>query len=393
MGFTLVELLVVIAIIGVLIALLLPAVQMAREAARRMTCQNNLKQIALANHTFHDAHQKFPEFNTSQRKGNTGKGGYADGFSVFAGILPFIEQEAMFNQIAFPYQSTNQRMVTCFISSWADWQRIMPVCQTAAKTKIPMFRCPSDTSTGITSKFHNAGTTWYLDSPGVFNSGTDTNSDPTPVAGTNYVACNGSGTGYNYDSTYLTDGIFHGVRKTISFDAITDGASNTIMYGETIIGDYSFNETESTKPYARCSYHDLSVLKYIGNFVDTPTNGSSGLAENSAGTTNPIYADDNLDINSVIETYGVGWYGYRGCAWISAKANATGFTTFSSPNPSHPDFGVMHGGPGFYASRSHHSGGINAAYADGTVHFTNDGIDRKKWQKLGSRNDEDKNLP
>jgi hypothetical protein len=289
-------------------------------------------------------------------------------------------------------------LATCFahaFEAWPsqDWQRIMPPCQSAAKTKLQMFRCPSDTSVGITSKFHLNGTQYYTGNQ--VPTGTDTSREPTPAAGTNYVACNGSGTGYYYDSTYITDGVFHGIRKTTSMNSVTDGTSNTVMFSETIIGDYSFNESapDERKPYSRCSYHDLSKLKYIGQFKDPPNNGFSGLAEDSAGTTNPIYADESLNIETVISTYGTGWYGYRGCAWISAKANATGFTTFSKPNPPHPDFGVMQGGAGFYAARSHHVSGVNAGYVDGTVHFINNDVDRKNWQRLGSMNDEGRDLP
>ena len=88
-GFTLVELLVVIAIIGVLVALLLPAVQAAREAARRMQCQNNLKQIGLASHNFHDVY----------RRAAAGRISPTTGLSWHVYILPFIEQQNLYNQV------------------------------------------------------------------------------------------------------------------------------------------------------------------------------------------------------------------------------------------------------------------------------------------------------
>ena len=101
-GFTLVELLVVIAIIGILIALLLPAVQMAREAARRISCGNNLKQYGIACHLYHDTHKIFPKGGTY--KSNTHDGVWSNGniapkLGWQARILPFMEQNALFEKL------------------------------------------------------------------------------------------------------------------------------------------------------------------------------------------------------------------------------------------------------------------------------------------------------
>ncbi len=101
-GFTLIELLVVIAIIAVLIALLLPAVQMAREAARRTQCRNNLKQIGIALHNYHDTNLMFPGY-VSRWFSNTG-GFCHGGYSFEASLLPFIEQDAIYNAINFNYR-------------------------------------------------------------------------------------------------------------------------------------------------------------------------------------------------------------------------------------------------------------------------------------------------
>jgi prepilin-type N-terminal cleavage/methylation domain-containing protein len=115
-GFTLVELLVVIAIIGILVALLLPAVQAAREAARRSQCLNNLKQIGLALHNYHDTHKVLP----------FGQGGTADRFSALALMLPFMEQSNLHNLIDFKQSTT-------------------AAANNAARlTEVPLFRCPSD---------------------------------------------------------------------------------------------------------------------------------------------------------------------------------------------------------------------------------------------------------
>jgi prepilin-type N-terminal cleavage/methylation domain-containing protein/prepilin-type processing-associated H-X9-DG protein len=114
-GFTLVELLVVIAIIGVLVALLLPAVQAAREAARRMKCSNNLKQIALGLHNFHDTHSSFPKYTSG-----------SVGWTCF--ILPYIEQQALADQV---------RPTEGAYNAGQNANRVM------GKYKLPMYLCPS----------------------------------------------------------------------------------------------------------------------------------------------------------------------------------------------------------------------------------------------------------
>ncbi|MFI4874671.1 MAG: DUF1559 domain-containing protein, partial [Blastopirellula sp. JB062] len=118
-GFTLVELLVVIAIIGVLIALLLPAVQQAREAARRMTCSNNLKQLGLALHNYHDTHGVFP-CNMLQTSKNA---------SMLLMLLPYFEQNALHDSINFKADNIAEQVV--------NGTRL-------SKTSIESLICPSE---------------------------------------------------------------------------------------------------------------------------------------------------------------------------------------------------------------------------------------------------------
>ena len=138
-GFTLIELLVVIAIIAVLIGLLLPAVQAAREAARRAQCVNNLKQIGIALHNYHDSALSFPPGRMQPYigVGPTGKGGqcWRGGLAVHMFILPFLEQTNLSNAFNFSHEPGQAR------------RRRPPTCEqnvTVAITQMAAFLCPSD---------------------------------------------------------------------------------------------------------------------------------------------------------------------------------------------------------------------------------------------------------
>ena len=130
-GFTLVELLVVIAIIGVLVALLLPAVQMARESARRMKCSNQLKNFGLAVYNYEDVHKSYPigHMFRGSFDGNALDGQGGTGFGWGSALLPFIEQSALYGQFDFNLPVTN-----------TSPSRNL----TLAQTHLPIFACPSD---------------------------------------------------------------------------------------------------------------------------------------------------------------------------------------------------------------------------------------------------------
>jgi prepilin-type N-terminal cleavage/methylation domain-containing protein/prepilin-type processing-associated H-X9-DG protein len=131
-GFTLVELLVVIAIIGVLVALLLPAVQAARESARRMKCQSNLRQFGLAAHTFHDVNQQFPNAYHLLLTHPNGDWGWG------IRLMHYIEQAGLYTSLA-P----------------GDFMGDIPVANTLTQTKLPLFLCPSDPTKEINTNAKN----------------------------------------------------------------------------------------------------------------------------------------------------------------------------------------------------------------------------------------------
>lgn len=190
-GFTLVELLVVIAIIGILVALLLPAVQAAREAARRMSCQNNLKQIGLALHNYHDTVKRFPP-------GFLGENLFAWGTFM----LPYLEQESLYDQFNTGLPLTDNTTGN-------------PTNLVLAQTNIPGYRCPSATGKeNVTPYWQGSGVTGLL----------------TDQATSNYVGS--FGVPQISPATYLSAHGFMTRNITRSFRDITDGASNVFAIGE-----------------------------------------------------------------------------------------------------------------------------------------------------------------
>jgi len=191
-GFTLVELLVVIAIIGVLMALVLPAVQAAREASRRGACANNLKQIGLALHQFHDAQQQFPP-------GRGGPGALV--FSPQAYLLPFVEQNGLYNKLDL--YSAPTKLVIAGVTYSGDANAA------AAAEAIALLQCPSDPASGRVT-----GSTF---------------------GGTNYVANSGSGAVGN-GTLVRADGVFY-LTSNVRFRDLLDGTTATVAFSERTLGN------------------------------------------------------------------------------------------------------------------------------------------------------------
>ncbi len=275
-GFTLVELLVVIAIIGILIALLVPAVQRVREAASRMSCANNLKQLALATHSFHDRHKRLPY---GQFQGSYGAGPDSRAWSWLAQILPEIEQENLTRLGGIP-QKTLQA------SGIADRQ-------------ILLFLCPSDSFSSLGPRT-DAGDLYGF-----------------PVGQTNYKGVSGAnwgddlegigpdfatdwrhpGTNGSFDGLSQGDGIFYRVdyRRKLRLVHVTDGTSNTFMIGEDLPGVHEW----CSWPYANNAYGTCAIPLNVkrtggGNYAPSDWQNTWSFRSQHPGGVNFAFADTSV---------------------------------------------------------------------------------------------------
>jgi prepilin-type N-terminal cleavage/methylation domain-containing protein/prepilin-type processing-associated H-X9-DG protein len=203
-AFTLVELVVVIAIIGVLLALILPAVQSAREAARRTQCRNNLKQIGVALHNYHSTHTTYPPGWIGVSAGAADINGLS-GFGWASMILPMLDQGSLFKSMVFEVSLTDGANAA------------------AHEGALSVFRCPSDIG----------GDRWQIN----LASGQSNPDLPLDLPTANYVGCFGSEDNLDCQSSTIIgapctgDGIFY-LNSRVRAEHIVDGDSNTIMAGE-----------------------------------------------------------------------------------------------------------------------------------------------------------------
>lgn len=327
-GFTLVELLVVIAIIGILVGLLLPAVQAAREAARRMQCGNNLKQLGLAMHNYHDIYNKLPPARV--RTANMGVNTWnSNNINWSARILAQIEQSPLYDRIDFetPDGQSNASNV--------------PVRQ----SEVAAFLCPSDPGQG--------GFQW-TDPAGNKVAGA------TPVTAdghTNYVICVGPDANLRNSASQSLGWAVEGYRDMNGnprgnglngLRDFLDGTSNTLLVSEIIVGH----------PNIR---------------VNSTANSSTATQDNN-GCTGSL----NTATNSTTAS-GSSWFrGY--------EPNDMVFSTLMTPNSKLWDCGA-NSGNAMMAARSVHPGGVQATLGDASVRFVGETIDWNTWKWIGGMGD------
>jgi prepilin-type N-terminal cleavage/methylation domain-containing protein/prepilin-type processing-associated H-X9-DG protein len=349
-GFTLIELLVVIAIIAVLIALLLPAVQQAREAARRTQCKNNLKQLGLALHNYHDTYNYFP----ARRSGTccTDGDGMADSNrgrrSGFIALLPFLEQSNIYQQIEAGEPGVAPPGGPRAWNSWGPWNVLLPILQ-----------CPSDPY-------------------------------PRAVRQQNYAFCQGDDV-RNVNSTGERRGMFAASAGTgalfggIMIGQVTDGLSNTIAMSEHLKGAAGTNPANIPIEQMRYTVGVATGLTGIG------TNPGQCMALKGP---NGMFAP------------GTGLMGKAkfGTSWQDGQYERCGFSTILPPNA--PACAEGNNGNAdstivIVPPSSEHSGGVQVLMGDGSVRFISDNINTGNlaapfvtvgpspygvWGALGSRN-------
>jgi len=324
-AFTLVELLVVIAIIGILVALLLPAVQFARETARRMQCSNNLKQIGFALHNYHSQFKSFPPGRVV-----TLVNGQGHCYSAYAHILPQLDANFIYDKInwgANPEHAINA---------------------VALEQTIPFFLCPSDKHTKLQG-----------------NSGVH-----------NYPLCTGTTfpvSPRNPGGVRVT-GVFYENSDT-GFNMITDGSSQTICVGETVLADLGGPSVWD------------GVSKTNG-FVLTP------------GNDNLFNGPELTNYQTQCTVAGLLLQQTRGSRWLYGAPGHSMYNHHRGPNDHGCDCrgGIPHSIKTdvqwrvlslSVAARSKHPNGVQVLYCDGHVQFVGNSITLGVWQALGTRDGND----
>lgn len=317
-GFTLIELLVVIAIVGILVALLLPAVQAARESARRASCTNNLKQLGIAVQHYHDALLHFPGVRDT----------YPMAFSAQAHLLPFCEQQPVFQMIDF----TGAQGATTTYKGYNA---------AAAQMAVPVFNCPSDT--GLVPGGNGA-------TSGVI------------FGGTNYVTCTGTGASASgvINGDYVTaNGLFVLTSATgqrpIRIADVLDGLTVTAAFSESTYGNGQPSLSAPPSPL--------------------PANAAMKLAIDINGSA----MDPNTCAAATTYT------GQRGDRWINGGYLSTAYNHYLTPNS--PAFDCVNSANnyGLKGARSWHPAGVNLSLCDGSVRFISEAINQPVWLYLATR--------
>ncbi len=342
-GFTLVELLVVIAIIGVLIGLLLPAVQAARESARRIGCSNNLKQLGLAAHGYLDASQTFPPWYVHPKAGTSWNNWENSGGYYL--MLPFMEQNALFDRMTDAFDDANCNALFAL-----------------QRSRLSAMDCPTDVpyggnaNEGPANYGFSTGSSTHLGSAGITNANGFTHRDSGGSTWDNRPG----GSGPRTETQQHKPGF--------APEEFLDGLSKTIMASELLAGDGVTGSAVYPRNYKR----NVSLPGVTNrNFVTLAELKSNGDAIMAGGE----WRGNN--------GYQWGWTGHG-----NSLVNCAAPPNWSFPSGGNNNPGMAYdGNEGFFPPRSRHNGGVNAAFADGSTTFITDSVPPLTFQQLANRKD------
>lgn len=336
-GFTIIELLVVIAVIGVIVGLTLPAVRSSGEAARRMSCSNNIKHVGLAFHSYHSAYKQLPMqmggtySPVSKSSGRSARGNNRYRLSSLVALLPFMEQQSAWEEISAgnPYSPMGP----------APWTRDFKPWQ----TEFPLLRCPSDPGSGIPAHGRTNLVVCLGDATRCIDTG-PTRWDRQSAA---WVSDRSDEIAASARGAFIP-------RRETRLNEILDGLSNTILAGEiaTDLGD-------------RDKRTSGSLLNPWSTIHDRPKQCEPQLDDERPGFWS---SDDNGPSNIGCPDQ------KRGFRWADGAALYTGFNTILPPNRevclAGGDSGI-----GVLSLSSRHQGGAHVLMADGAVVFMTDSVD------------------
>jgi prepilin-type N-terminal cleavage/methylation domain-containing protein/prepilin-type processing-associated H-X9-DG protein len=345
-GFTLIELLVVIAIIAVLISLLLPAVQSAREAARRAQCVNNLKQIGLAIHNYHSAIGSLP----------WGDGPWWVEWSAHTLLLPYLEQAPIYNSINFSdVQPFGQGALN--IDS--------PINSTATYSVISVFNCPSDSDRLTEVSGHNN----YMANSGsapncAYGGNANSQAWSSPSAGPFIYSSSGV--------DVAPFGIPNFGGSSINLASITDGTSNTAAFSERVKAIGS-NITATSAPFD--AGKPTASLAVPANPVPIAQEGSPQPFYQLCINTPPVPVNGNQDAANFNDD------NISGAMWSSGQPSCTRYLHIMPPNSWSCRNGLQIG----HVASSRHPGVVNVLFCDGSVKAIKSTIGLSTWWALGTR--------